>query len=135
VFTEAKSGIATGRATLSGGNDFWVKFASSSDPYSALVLAMQATADGIRVNKLVDNGNTAMTAIPRLEFQIGGTRVATLSKEGELRVNKTLEPDNGFAGVTGGTDRFGFKSGGVLKGILGLGSVGLQAGLVLEPAG
>lgn len=128
-FVPARAGVTNGKASIEGGVNFKVRFLNSGTPQ----LAMQATPQGIRVNRLIQNGNTATVNSPRLEFRIGETRVASLTREGELRVNHALEPDNGFFGISSGLDRFGFAANGMLRGTLGLGANGMRAGWFLEP--
>lgn len=132
LFVEAASGVSSGRATVAGGANFGVTFASSGG-------VMAARPDGLQVGTLIDNKGTATAENARLEFWIatpagGAQRVATLTEGGALRVLKASEIAD-QVDMPLGNDRFVLRSGGQAQAVIGQSGVGLVVTSLFELAG
>jgi len=108
LFTETVSGISAGRASIGNATTFVATIQST-------VAARSNSSQQFKVNQVVCNGGLAIAESPRLEFYIGNSRVATLTKSGVLLVVDVEER----ASITAGDQCFEFYGNGILSAILG----------------
>lgn len=119
-FSETVSGISSGRASITRSGDTQLEISLQS------ILALRCQSDTLYINGLEALGGVAATESPRLEFMVGQTRVATLTKTGVLRIVEIDEADPAVD-----SHAFGFYSNGSLTANIGV--TGLKAKNVEEP--
>lgn len=106
-FSEVATGIATGKATIvETAGDLSVTFDGDEAP-TLLVEAAGATLPGVTV------GVPDRDDLPRLDFRVGGVRVASLSRASLYTTNLVSD-----AAPASGSDRFELRGGGVVRAAL-----------------
>jgi hypothetical protein len=116
-FTETSAGISGGRASISTAGDLLISIEGEA--------AMRVEDGELVVGELIEAPGIAAIDSPRLEFWRGSQRLATLSKDGRLRVFAAAEETPSY-----GTERFHFSGTGGL--VATLSATGLQAVAIVE---
>jgi hypothetical protein len=108
LFTETSSGISSGRASIANATTFQAIVDGE-------VAAECNAVPELLINELMCVGSTGSNETPRIEFWIGATRIASLTKTGRFYVLDIVES----ASVTGGSTFFEFYGAGALAAVLG----------------
>ncbi len=111
-FTESAPGLAAGRASIANGVGVGEAAAVIIDGATALTVDLSGV---LQVHEFVATGGTAALS-PRLEFWRDQTRLASLTKAGQLVVVDLVETE---VALLGGNDRFELFGNGTRAAIVG----------------